>query len=180
METPSMHPLMRSILYFILTAFFFTVPFPAFQESTIPPTQPSQETADPIQEYLEHMTLRQKIGQLFMIRPESLLNSSESVTYGNDSIKEALHTYPVGGIILFSENIKTQNQVSDLTGTLQEASPIPLFLCTDEEGGTVSRLANTPALNLPKLGSTASVADTETALKRGSTIGAYMHALGLI
>ena len=55
----------------------------------------------------------------------------------------------IGGVILFDydvpsrspvRNIKSPSQVKDLTGALKEASPYPLLIAVDQEGGKVSRL----------------------------------------
>jgi beta-N-acetylhexosaminidase len=55
----------------------------------------------------------------------------------------------IGGVILFDydvpsrspvRSIESPSQVRDLTGALKEASPYPLFIAVDQEGGKVSRL----------------------------------------
>jgi beta-N-acetylhexosaminidase len=55
----------------------------------------------------------------------------------------------IGGVVLFDydvpsqspvRNIESPSQVKDLTEALQEASPTPLLIAVDQEGGKVSRL----------------------------------------
>lgn len=140
---------------------------------------------------LQQMTLRQKVGQLFFIRPDSLdltqtqeqiINSSASgVTSLTESMRETLAHYPVGGIVMFGKNITSPEQIITFNEALQNAADIPLFISADEEGGLVSRLANHPAFDLPKYESAADVGssgDASDALEMGQTIGAYLKKYG--
>ena len=45
----------------------------------------------------------------------------------------------VGGVILFTRNFASREQVSDLCAQLREAAKRPLILCVDQEGGPVQR-----------------------------------------
>jgi beta-N-acetylhexosaminidase len=57
---------------------------------------------------------------------------------------ELIQRYHVGGIILFSRNIRDANHAREVCGTLQElrreVSDSPLFIAIDQEGGCVCRL----------------------------------------
>jgi beta-N-acetylhexosaminidase len=46
----------------------------------------------------------------------------------------------LGGVVLFSRNVKEPAQVADLAKTLKEAAPDKLLICIDQEGGRVQRL----------------------------------------
>jgi len=46
----------------------------------------------------------------------------------------------VGGVILFSRNVREPSQVAQLAKELKQASKDPLLLCIDQEGGRVQRL----------------------------------------
>lgn len=152
--------------------------------SAVPTAVTPSDTPAPVDALLRTMTLRQKVGQLFIVCPEALTASktqAEGVTVLTESMKETLGTYPVGGIIMFSANIVSPGQITDFNEALQEASKIPLFLAVDEEGGRVARLANHPAFDLPKYRSAAAVGaggDAADALEMGSTIGAYLRRYG--
>ncbi len=112
-------------------------------ESTSVSTQDTT-TAEPIskaQEVLDSMSLREKIYQMFVVTPEAL-NDGEQVLEINDTIKNNLKNQAIGGVILFSDNIDSENQTIELISNLQENSNISLFTCIDEEGGYVARLGN--------------------------------------
>src|SRR5690625_2670550 len=60
-------------------------------------------------------------------------------------VKKLIHSYHVGGIILFSRNIGTPEDVYNLTTSLQDEAKQagyerPLFICLDQENGVVRRL----------------------------------------
>lgn len=79
------------------------------------------------------MTLKEKIGQLVMIGFDGTEPPVE--------VCRLIQAYQVGGVILFSRNIKTPSQCADLTASLQRLSRgLPLFLAVDQEGGRVARL----------------------------------------
>ena len=112
--------------------------------ATPPPTPPTEApiteaspTPSPICEadvWIAGLDLREKIGQLIMPRLpwQTTQVSAATVNW--------LADYPVGGIILFADNVSTIQQVQALTADLQAASRHPLFISTDEEGGRVSRV----------------------------------------
>ncbi|MGY6517307.1 MAG: beta-N-acetylhexosaminidase [Lysobacteraceae bacterium] len=45
----------------------------------------------------------------------------------------------VAGVILFSRNVASRTQVSELTAAIREAAPRPQLVCVDQEGGRVQR-----------------------------------------
>lgn len=134
---------------------------------------------------LSQMTLSQKVGQLFFVRPDALSNAQKGdgsgVTEMTAQMRRTLEEYPVGGVALFGKNIVSPKQLIRLNQELQAASPIPLFLAVDEEGGAVARLANHEAFDLPKYESAAAVAadgDVSAARDMGKTIGGYLKSYG--
>lgn len=132
------------------------------------------------------LTLEEKIGQLFIIRPDALdltlpqetINDAKAdgVTMLTDAMRETLQAYPVGGICQFGKNITDPEQLAQFNADLQAASRTPLFIAVDEEGGAVARLANHPAFDLPQYESAAAVGasgDPADACAMGQTIGAW-------
>lgn len=162
--------------------------------ATVAPTQPATEaptqpepTAPPdyVTSLMQEMTLRQKVGQLFIVHPDSLdppPDPDEKCAVScTSAMMEALQQYPVGGIIMFGENIESPDQIRKFNTDLQACAEIPLFLCIDEEGGLVARLANHKAFDLPKYRSASSVGKSgnpSKALEMGRTIGSYLKEYG--
>lgn len=153
-------------------------------ETTESETETETEPADAL-------TLEQKVGQLFIVRPDALDPSQESdqvndadedgVTEVTDTMKEMLAKYPVGGVCQFGKNITDPDQIIRFNQDLQSISEIPMFIAVDEEGGRVARLANNDTFDLPKYESAAAVGtsgDTSNALEMGQTIGSYLKKYG--
>ena len=150
------------------------------------PTQPEPtEPADYVTSLMQKMTLRQKVGQLFIVHPDSLdppPDPAEKCAVScTPAMMDAMKKYPVGGIIMFAENIESPEQIKRFNEDLQACSDIPLFLCVDEEGGLVARLANHKVFDLPKYRSAAAVGKSgnpDKALEMGRTIGGYLAEYG--
>ena len=93
-----------------------------------------------LQGLLDSMTLEEKVGQLFFVRcPET--NAVEDIS-----------TYHLGGYLLFGRDYKdgdnwlTWEQFIQKIESYQDAAAIPLFIGSDEEGGTVTRASRNPNL----------------------------------
>ena len=126
------------------------------------------------------MTEDEKIWQLFYVTPE-LLTGVETATRAGDSTKQALEDMPVGGIIYFAKNLEDREQTVEMLRNTQSYSKIPLFLSTDEEGGTVSRVGSNPAMGASEFPSAQSLgeqADPATVYQAGQDIGGTLHAIG--
>ncbi len=138
--------------------------------------------SDGVEAKIASMTLREKVGQLFVVRPETLdLEQTSDGKIVTDAMREHLKEYPIGGIVLFKQNITDAGQMTKLIQDYQNASDIGLLVAVDEEGGTVARLANHSAFDLPKYTNAASIGatgDTEQAKAMGRTIGGYLKPYG--
>ena len=131
-------------------------------------------------EVLSSMTEDEKIWQLFYVTPE-LLTGVETATRAGDSTRQALEAMPVGGIIYFAKNLEDRAQTVELLQNTQSYSKIPLFLGTDEEGGTVSRVGANPAMGgvkAPSLQSLGEQADPAAVYQAGQDIAGSLHAIG--
>ncbi len=81
------------------------------------------------------MTLKEKIGQLFILGFQGTTVSS--------SLAHILSFYKPGGVILFARNLDDPVQAATLANALQSHSPeTPLWISIDHEGGNVFRLSN--------------------------------------
>ena len=90
---------------------------------------------------LEGMTLEQKIGQLFFIRPDSLdfsLTSEQindpynyGVTELREGMAEALASFPAGGFVIFGKNIESAAQTEAFMAELAAASQTPVIFAAD-------------------------------------------------
>ena len=159
--------------------------------SRVEPLSPEEARAARVRELLAGMTLREKVGQLFLIRPESLCGDltpeqvNDAHRYGvtgwSAQMEEQLRAYPAGGVVLFGKNLSSPQQLTAFLSAMQRASALPLLTGIDEEGGAVSRLANAPGFDLPRYESMAAVGATgdEAAAKEvGAVIGGYLRQSG--
>ena len=84
---------------------------------------------------LEEMSLREMVGQMFVI--------SVGGTRPDYYVEKMVRERNIGGVILFSHNMRSEAQVESLTGALQELSietepAVPLFVAADQEGGDIA------------------------------------------
>jgi len=79
-----------------------------------------------------HLTLEQKIGQLFVVGFQGRSLDAET--------RALLDAIRPGGFILFQRNIESFDQIYDLTSTLRDMCAIPPLLAIDHEGGRIDRL----------------------------------------
>lgn len=134
---------------------------------------------DFITSHLEDMTIEDKVAGLFMVTPEGLTGVRTAVAAGATT-QTALANYPVGGIIYFSNNITSENQIKAMISNTISYSKYPLFIGVDEEGGTVSRLANAN-LGLEKTETMETIGqsgDLTLAQTAGTNIGQYLVEYG--
>lgn len=92
------------------------------------------------------MTLEEKIGQKIMLdfrywnQPGQ---TKQGMTAPNDDVRSIIINNNIGGVILFSENLKNTNQIKTLTSwyaSIMTKQGARLLVGTDNEGGNVFRL----------------------------------------
>lgn len=169
----------------------------AAPQTPTPTAEPTAEPASKVETLLSSMSLEEKVGQLFIIRPESLSTEltpqqahdtkEYGVTEWTEDMALQLEKYPAGGVAIFGKNISSPEQLKNFVAAMQQASSLPLFMGVDEEGGSVSRLANSPAFRteegyvLPQFKSMAEIGasgDTGAARTVGFSIGCYLAEYG--
>lgn len=129
--------------------------------------------------YISEMPLEDKVAGLFIIRPEAITGVS-TVTQAGDGTREALNTYAVGGLVYFKQNILNKEQVTEMLSNTISMSKYPIFLAVDEEGGTVSRVAES-GIDVPQVGDMATIGasgDVSQAREAGTAIGSYLDEIG--
>ena len=152
---------------------------------------------DEVEAQLKQMALREKVGQMFYVRPEVL---DTTIHYGhtggidvtiadlaniklqavNATMQAVNEKYPVGGIILYAHNIGNEAQLATFIPQIRALKGSPL-LCIDEEGGRVARIGNNPNFNVKKFESMDSIGktgDPANAYYCGNTIGTYLKKYG--
>ena len=137
-----------------------------------------------VQIKLAAMTLEQKVAQMFIITPEALTGAGTVVQAGEQT-KAALAACPVGGLIYMAQNLTDPEQTKEMLARTmdfsKEITGLPLFLGVDEEGGTVTRVAQNPAFGAADVGDMRDIGATgnaELAYQAGQTMGVYLHELG--
>lgn len=138
-----------------------------------------------VEEMLAAMPLEDKVAQLFFVTPDALTGVSD-VTRAGDTTQSAFDRRPVGGIVLFENNISGPDQLSSFTEgitqiSMDRAGVIP-FIAVDEEGGTVLRIAKNGNFGLNETGRMADVGATGNPAEAnavGSYIGSYLADYGI-
>ncbi len=152
---------------------------------------------------MRHMTLEQKVGQLFVIEvagrdATDVSDTAKSVNqalYGVDTPAQAIAKYQPGGVIYYTtrvpcsgcasdDNIGDPAQVATLSNGLQAASlaqpaKIPLQISVDQEGGALVARFGPPTTQMPgamALGADGSAQDARTS---GDVIGTELKAVGV-
>ena len=92
------------------------------EESAEPQPKPltgEQKTEKMIRDYLETLSLEDKVSGLFIITPEQL-TGYDVVTEADDLVQESLEKYPVAGLIFFGQNIVDRDQVQNMLASTKE------------------------------------------------------------
>ncbi|HCM85174.1 MULTISPECIES: glycoside hydrolase family 3 N-terminal domain-containing protein [Enterococcus] len=115
------------------------------EEKQITESKKEEMTAkEKMDKVMKEMTLEEKVGQLFMARVPEQNQTAD------------IQTYHLGGYLLFDRDMegKGQSEIKQAITSYQETSKIPMFIGSDEEGGTVSRLSRnqivSPAFESPQ------------------------------
>lgn len=98
------------------------------------------------QKMLDSMSLRQKVGQMFVTHFDggvSFTDTQKELAKAQDLVE----TYHPGGVLLFKWNVQndTPSTLKKRISDTQSVSDIPLSVQVDEEGGRVTRVSSVPA-----------------------------------
>ena len=129
----------------------------------------SQECKDWVESRLAKMTLKEKIGQLFIHTVP--LHDTEA---NRKNIRNAIKEYKIGGI-LFSDG-QVANQMK-LTNYAQELADIPLMITFDGEWGLNMRLKEIPAF--PRNRVMGCIQDNELLYEYGKEVARQFREIGV-
>src|SRR6185312_2086594 len=104
---------------------------------------------DPAAVLVRHMSVRDKVGQLFVVevhgRDAQAVSPGNRALYGVDTPAQVIEKYRPGGVIYFDarrgpDNVGAPRQIATLSNGLQAAAlrtgaHVPLLISTDQEGG---------------------------------------------
>lgn len=154
-----------------------TLQNPETMEQTVELTD-EQKLDEIVNAGIEVMPLEDKVAGLFVVTPESITGVSTAVQAG-DGTRDALAKYAVGGIVYSGKNIQSADQVKQMIDNTQLYAKYPLFIAVDEEGGGISPVADAGiGTKVDAAQSIGQTGDANNAYQAGSTIGAYLSALG--
>lgn len=119
--------------------------------------------------------LQKKVGSLFVVGFEGKQMTPQ--------LRNLIHHYHIGGIILFSRNIGTPEEVLILTRTLQKEAKnagytYPLLICIDQENGVVRRLGEGATI-FPGAMAQGATHNPDNAYTIGVATGKELKALGI-
>lgn len=147
-------------------------------------SQNTPDKTDEVQRIVDAMSLEDKVAQLFLVKPEAIVDIGTATAAG-ESTKQAIDKTPVGGFVYFSDNLQSEQQVQEMLSNVQKYSKdrtgLPAFLSVDEEGGTVARVAGSGRFDVTNVGNMADIGalgDVQQARQAGETIGTYLSELG--
>lgn len=122
---------------------------------------------------LEQLRTAEKIGQLVLVGVEG--------TAPDDTAREFVEEYHVGGFIFYKNNMENAKQAAAFFNQLKKmnaGNKVPLFLSVDEEGGRVTRMPK-EFKALPAAQIIGASGSTELASGLGSVIGKELAGFGL-
>ena len=120
--------------------------------------------------YLSHMTLDQKLGQLFMVQYWGYSYSSD--------LETMVHNQYAGGVIMYGAQMNTFKQTKNDIARMQQKAWMPLLISTDEEGGFVERIMNIFG-DRPGALETYQTGNIQNAAKLGNSIAHDLQSLGI-
>ncbi|HEY7024304.1 MAG TPA: glycoside hydrolase family 3 N-terminal domain-containing protein [Candidatus Limnocylindrales bacterium] len=139
------------------------------------------------------MTTDEKIGQLFVVsfygdaagETNPAQASSNRPLLGSNDIADAIARYHLGGVIYFDNlgNVVSPAQLAKLSNSIQamgatQSPSVPLFVSTDQEGGSIVRLPS-PATPFPGNMALGASDDPTLARSTGMALGQEVRAVGI-
>ncbi len=112
----------------------------------------------------------QQLGQLFIMGIQSTSLNQEEINF--------ITKNEIGGVILFTRNYESIEQLWDLIGQIRELQSTPMFISIDMEGGRVARL-KAPLTVWPPLCSLGKSDSTSLAYDYSFALGSELSSFGI-
>ncbi|MBR4759141.1 MAG: hypothetical protein IK078_03200, partial [Lachnospiraceae bacterium] len=93
---------------------------------------------DEIKKEIAELTLEQKIAKLFIVTPGQLIGTEIEPTNVGSKFGEKLASYPVSGILLKKQNLKSEDELKSMVSNIRLMCPGNLFLVAEDAGGQES------------------------------------------
>ena len=121
---------------------------------------------------IAHMSLDQEIAQMVLVS-----FSGPTMPAG---VGDLISQYGVGGAVLYSitGNVVSGPQMKSLVQSMQAQASIPLFIATDQEGGSVNRLQSILGY-VPSAAQVGATDNPQVALQRGQQDAQTLASLGI-
>ena len=126
----------RGVLLYWICCLLAVVPMMARQPAVWENVRDKEACRRWVDRQMESMTLRQKVGQLFIhtVQPDY-------TQYNKNMLRKIIEDYGIGGLLFSSGEVDKQVR---LTNYVQQVSKIPLLITFDGEWGLAMRLKGTP------------------------------------
>lgn len=129
--------------------------------------------ADTIEEYINGMTLREKVGQLILLGIQGQGFDAKDISY--------IKKINPGGIIFYGRNLKDADDIPHLISritALSRKSTLPMFFAVDQEGGLVHRVEG-EVYRPPSAPAIGAANSEELSREVGQSVGGALKALGV-
>jgi beta-N-acetylhexosaminidase len=131
-----------------------------------------------VESCLAELSVEDKVAGLFFITADALTGVNRAVKAG-ETTKAKLAEYPVGGVIYFDRNIRSASYLTEMLKNTANWSKYPIFLGVDEEGGRVSRVAQSRLVtNVGPMGKIGETIDPQNAYEASEKIAKYLVKYG--
>jgi beta-N-acetylhexosaminidase len=139
-----------------------------------------------VEDTLHHMSIEEKIGQLFILSSKANRQEESEIQEGliephhsfidPDYLEDLITTYHIGGIIFLGKRT-TQEQYT-ITKRLQQASKnVPLLVALDAEWGLGMRLSD--GMNFPRAMTLGAIQDNQYIYEMAREIGTQCRKMGV-
>ena len=129
----------------------------------------------------QNLSLKQQICELLMPDIRYFGTSSSGTLQGITKlpakIAKLFESYPVGGVILFRENLQDLEEITQLTHDLQQNTQFGRLIGVDQEGGVVTRING--ATEMPGNMALGALNKPEITMQSASIIAEELKALGI-